>query len=62
MTIPSFNPRPWVKAESFIILIVFYFTSVLGTLSSPHEVDFTVRSEGASKWVEWLLGKDFFQH
>ncbi|PAE41491.1 copper resistance D family protein [Bacillus sp. 7884-1] len=57
-TIPSFNPRPWVKAESFIILIVFYFTSVLGTLSPPHEVDFTVRSEGASKWVEWLLEKD----
>lgn len=57
-TIPSFNPRPWIKAESFIILIVFYFTSVLGTLSPPHEVEFTVRSEGASKWVEWLLGKD----
>lgn len=57
-TIPSFNPRPWIKAESFIILIVFYFTSVLGMLSPPHEVEFTVRSQGASKWVEWLLGKD----
>ena len=42
-TIPSFNPRPWIKAESFIILIVFYFTSVLGTLSPPHEVEFTVQ-------------------
>jgi copper resistance protein D len=57
-TIPSFNPRSWIKAESFIILIVFYFTSVLGMLSPPHKVEFTVRSEGASKWVEWLLGKD----
>jgi copper resistance protein D len=57
-TLPFFNPRPWIKAESIIILIVFYFTSVLGMLSPPHKVDFTVRSEGASKWVEWLLGKD----
>jgi copper resistance protein D len=56
--IPSFNARSWIKAESFIILIVFYFTSVLGTLSPPHEVDFTVKSEGASKWVELLLVKD----
>jgi copper resistance protein D len=57
-SLPSFNPRPWIKAENFIILIVFYFTSVLGMLSPPHEVEFTVRSEGASKWVEWLLGKN----
>ncbi|MEH6996540.1 CopD family protein [Neobacillus drentensis] len=57
-TLPSFNPRPWIKAESLIILIVFYFTSVLGMLSPPHEVEFTVRSEGASKWVELVLGKD----
>jgi copper resistance protein D len=56
--LPTFNPRPWIKAESFIILIVFYFTSVLGMLSPPHEVDFTVKSEGASKWVELVLGKD----
>ncbi|MEH7249536.1 CopD family protein [Neobacillus niacini] len=57
-TNPSFNPRHWIKAESFIILIVFYFTSVLGMLSPPHEVEFTVRSEGASQWVEWMLGRD----
>ncbi|ALC90664.1 hypothetical protein AM500_13375 [Bacillus sp. FJAT-18017] len=54
----SFNPRPWVKAECLTIFIVFYFTSVLGTLSPPHEVEFTVVSEGASRWLEWLLGKD----
>jgi copper resistance protein D len=58
LTNPSFNPRPWIKLESMMIFIVFYFTSVLGTLSPPHEVEFTVRSEGASSWVEWLLGKD----
>ncbi|PWW28884.1 putative copper resistance protein D [Cytobacillus oceanisediminis] len=57
LKIPSFNPRPWIKGESIIILMVFTFTSVLGTLSPPHEVEFTVQSEGASRWVEWLLGK-----
>lgn len=58
LTIPTFNPRPWIKAESIVILIVFYLTGVLGTLSPPHGVDFTVKSEGASTWVEWLLGMD----
>ncbi|MEH7013262.1 CopD family protein [Neobacillus niacini] len=58
LTFPSFNPRPWIKVESIVILIVFYFTSVLGTLSPAHEVEFTVKSEGASKWVEWMFGKD----
>ena len=53
-----FNPGPWIKGESLILLFVFYFTAVMGTLSPPHEVEFTVKSEGASKWVEWLLGKD----
>ena len=56
--LPSFNPRPWIRGESIIIFIVFYFTAVMGTLSPPHEVEFTVTSEGASKWVEWLLGKN----
>jgi copper resistance protein D len=58
LTIPSFNPRPWIKLESLMIFFVFYFTSVLGTLSPPHEVEFTVKSEGASRWVEWLHSTD----
>lgn len=58
LTDPSFNPRPWIKLESIMIFIVFYLTSALGTLSPPHAVEFTVKSEGASRWVEWLLGKD----
>ncbi|MFZ7947214.1 MULTISPECIES: copper resistance D family protein [Bacillaceae] len=58
LNISSFNPKPWIRGESIILFIVFYFTSVMGTLSPPHEVEFTVKSEGASKWVEWLLGKN----
>lgn len=58
LRVSSFDPRPWIKGESIIIFLVFCFTSVLGTLSPPHEVEFTVQSEGASIWVEWLLGTD----
>jgi copper resistance protein D len=54
----SFNPRPWIRGESILLFIVFYITGILGTLSPPHEVEFTVKSEGASKWVEWLIGKE----
>jgi putative copper resistance protein D len=54
----SFNPRPWLIGETILLMIVFYLTGVLGTLMPPHEIDFTVSSEGASPWVEWLLSKD----
>ncbi|MBT2663185.1 hypothetical protein [Bacillus sp. ISL-45] len=51
-----FDPSPWLKIESIMILMAFYFTSILGTLSPPHEVDFTIKTEGAFPWVEWILG------
>ncbi|MFD2442581.1 copper resistance D family protein [Bacillus sp. CGMCC 1.16607] len=54
----SFNPLPWIKTESIFIFLIFYVTGILGTLSPPHEVEFTIKSEGASKLVEWLIGKD----
>lgn len=57
ITHSSFQIRPWMKGESILLCIVFYVTSVLGTLSPPHDVEFTVKSEGASKWVEGLVGK-----
>ncbi|WP_260620992.1 copper resistance D family protein [Priestia aryabhattai] len=54
--IPTFNPQPWVKAESVSILIVFFFTGILGTLSPPHDIDQTVRSEGVANWIVNLFG------
>lgn len=54
----TFNPRPWLIGESILLMFVFYFTAVMGTLSPPHTIDLTVISEGASPWVEWLLGID----
>ncbi|MCE4093154.1 CopD family protein [Priestia aryabhattai] len=53
--IPTFNPQTWVKAESVSILIVFFFTGILGTLSPPHDIDQTVKSEGVANWVTDLL-------
>jgi copper resistance protein D len=49
---PSFQPRTWVRAESLLLLVVFFFTSRLGTLSPPHE---TVETAG---WVEKLMGEN----
>ncbi|OPX02495.1 copper resistance D family protein [Geobacillus sp. LEMMY01] len=54
---PNLNIRAWLKAETIIITVIFFFTSILGTLSPPHDIDFTVKSEGASKWLEYLIGK-----
>jgi putative copper resistance protein D len=51
-----FNPLPWVRAESITVMIIFFLTSILGTLSPPHDVSFTVKSEGTSSWIQYLLG------
>ncbi|KWU59980.1 copper resistance D family protein [Priestia megaterium] len=53
---PTFDPRPWIKTESVSVLIVFFFTGILGTLSPPHDIDQTVKSEGGANWVINLLG------
>ncbi|SMQ76554.1 Putative copper export protein [Bacillus sp. OV166] len=58
--LPSFNPRPWIKAESLTLLIVFYCTGVLGTLPPPHEVDATQTLAANPTWLEWLLAKNTF--
>lgn len=55
--LPTFNPQPWVKAESVSILIVFFFTGILGTLSPPHDIDQTVKSEGVANWIMELISR-----
>ena len=42
-----FNPRPWARIESIIILLIFSATAALGQQSPPHET--TVTSGGVSK-------------
>lgn len=43
----NFNPRPWAKVESIVILLIFSATAALGQQSPPHET--VVTSEGVSK-------------
>ncbi|PJK16566.1 hypothetical protein CQS04_05245 [Chryseomicrobium excrementi] len=53
----KFDPKPWLRAESLFILITFSFTSVLGTLSPPHDVDLTLLSDGPAPILENLLNE-----
>ncbi|WHY01651.1 CopD family protein [Neobacillus sp. DY30] len=46
---PSYNPLPWAKMESIIVLLVFSITGALGQVSPPHELNAMIRGEGASK-------------
>jgi putative copper export protein len=46
---PSYNPLPWAKLESIIVLVVFSITGALGQVSPPHELSSMIRAEGASK-------------
>lgn len=53
-----YEPRTWLKAESIILLLVFYFTAVLGTLSPSIEMANVAQTATAPTWVEWLLAKN----
>lgn len=37
----SFNPLPWAKAESILMLLIFSATAALGQQSPPRETDFS---------------------
>ena len=53
----NFDPRPWIKGESIILLIVFYCTAVMGTLSPPHDMEIVANSEAKPTWMQWLFVK-----
>lgn len=46
---PSYNPLPWAKLESVMVLVIFSITGALGQVSPPHELNSMIRAEGASK-------------
>ncbi|MCM3441642.1 copper resistance D family protein [Metabacillus halosaccharovorans] len=52
----NFNPIKWIQAETFILMIVFFITGVLGTLPPPHQVNATFLQEGPANWIEPILG------
>ncbi|QOR68852.1 CopD family protein [Cytobacillus suaedae] len=45
----AFNPKPWAKVESIILLMIFSATAVLGQQSPPHDIETTLRTAGISK-------------
>lgn len=45
----SFNPRPWLKAESMIALLLFIATGVLSQQTPPHDVKETLQTVSPSK-------------
>lgn len=46
----------WVRAESVVVVLVFFLTGVLGTQAPPHDVNKTLRTEGASPLFEFMKG------
>ncbi|WP_088071239.1 copper resistance D family protein [Gottfriedia luciferensis] len=54
----SNNIRKWLKAEYIMITFVFFFTAIMGTQSPPHHINLTLKNEGSSKWIEFLMGID----
>ncbi|WP_258000308.1 copper resistance D family protein [Bacillus sp. Marseille-P3661] len=54
----QYNPIPWARTESMIILLIFSVTSVLGQQSPPHEMN--VSSEEVSR-IFLLLYQGQFQ-
>ncbi|MED4632830.1 CopD family protein [Peribacillus frigoritolerans] len=55
----SFNPKPWARVESIVILLIFSATAALGQQSPPHDIVTTVKSEGASKLFTTLYQGSF---
>lgn len=55
----SFNPKPWIKIESIVILFIFSATAALGQQSPPHDIVQTVKSVGASKLFTTLYQGTF---
>ena len=45
---PSFNPLPWVKAESMFIFMLFALTAFMGQQYPPHEVALLIESKEIS--------------
>ncbi|QAY65197.1 copper resistance D family protein [Paenibacillus protaetiae] len=55
----QFNPRPWLKAESVVALLVFIATGILGQQTPPHNVQQTLQSVSPSPWFSGLYKGHF---
>lgn len=55
----TFNPLPWVKLESVIVLFIFAVTGALGQQSPPHDILRTIKTEGVSKLYGFFHSGEF---
>lgn len=50
----SFSPKSWLRVESILLLLVFFFTSVMSIQTPPHKVRPLL--DDAPFWIDWLVG------
>jgi putative copper export protein len=46
---PSFNPLPWARLESILLLVIFSITGALGQASPPHDISRMLEYNETSK-------------
>lgn len=44
----AFNPLPWARLESMIVLLIFVVTGALGQEAPPHNIETTIKETGVS--------------
>jgi len=49
----------WLKVESLLLLVVFFFTAFMSKQAPPHNIDYTFQMEGAAPLVTWLKGDQY---
>ncbi len=54
-----FNPKPWAKVESIMILTIFSVTAALGQAAPPHDIVTTLKTVGASKLFTFMYQWNF---
>ncbi|WP_235848509.1 copper resistance D family protein [Litchfieldia alkalitelluris] len=50
----EFNPKPWIKAESIILLFIFSATAALGQQSPPHDIETALATSGPARLFDLL--------
>jgi putative copper export protein len=54
----TFNPKPWVRVESIVLLIVFSVTAFLGQQPPPHgSFETMIKSNGAAPLFQYIYGE-----
>ncbi len=53
-----FNPKPWVKGESLLLLFIFSATAFLGQSAPPHDIPSTLQTNGVSNVIQYFYSGD----